>query len=72
MSEPEPMDAASDLYREVVMEHKRAPRNFGTLAAPTHHARGRNPQCGDDIEVPAIAWNSSPWGPVARSVDSGV
>ena len=51
MSEPEPMDAASDLYREVVMEHKRAPRNFGTLAAPTHHARGRNPQCGDDIEV---------------------
>ncbi len=33
------------------MEHKRAPRNFGTLAGLTHHARGRNPQCGDDIEV---------------------
>jgi hypothetical protein len=28
--------------------------------------------CGDDIEVPAIAWNSSPCGPVARSVDAGV
>jgi nitrogen fixation NifU-like protein len=51
MSEPDAMDAASDLYREVVMEHKRAPRNFGTLAEPTHRARGRNPQCGDDIEV---------------------
>lgn len=45
------MNAVDDLYQELVMEHKRAPRNFGTLAAPTHHARGRNPQCGDDIGV---------------------
>jgi nitrogen fixation NifU-like protein len=40
-----------DLYQEVVVEHKRAPRHFGTLAAPTHEARGRNPQCGDDVKV---------------------
>lgn len=40
-----------DLYQDVVMEHKRAPRHFGTLAAPTHQARGRNPQCGDDVTV---------------------
>lgn len=40
-----------DLYQEVVVEHKRAPRHFGTLEAPTHEARGRNPQCGDDVEV---------------------
>jgi len=41
----------NDLYQEVVLEHKRAPRNFGHLAHPTHHARGTNPQCGDNIAV---------------------
>ena len=40
-----------DLYQEVVLEHKRAPRNFGHLAHPTHQARGTNPQCGDNIAV---------------------
>lgn len=44
-------DAGSDLYGELVVEHKRAPRNFGALESPTHHARGHNPQCGDDLEV---------------------
>lgn len=43
--------ATDDLYQQVVVEHKRAPRHFGTLAAPTHEARGRNPQCGDDVRV---------------------
>ncbi len=43
--------AELDLYQDVVMDHKRAPRHFGTLAAPTHHARGRNPSCGDDLQV---------------------
>lgn len=45
------MNAADQLYQEVVVEHKRAPRHFGSLAAPTHQARGRNPQCGDDVQV---------------------
>jgi nitrogen fixation NifU-like protein len=44
-------NAADDLYGELVVEHKRAPRNFGTLEAPTHRARGHNPQCGDELEV---------------------
>lgn len=39
------------LYQDIVVEHKRAPRHFGRLDAPTHQARGRNPQCGDDVEV---------------------
>jgi nitrogen fixation NifU-like protein len=43
--------ALSDLYQELVLDHKRAPRNFGPLAHATHRARGNNPQCGDDIEV---------------------
>jgi nitrogen fixation NifU-like protein len=43
--------AEASLYQDVVMDHKRAPRNFGALAAPTHQARGHNPQCGDDLQV---------------------
>ena len=53
-----PHDATSaaelDLYQDVVMDHKRAPRHFGTLAAPTHQARGQNPQCGDDLQVALV------------------
>ncbi|MCK9516056.1 MAG: SUF system NifU family Fe-S cluster assembly protein [Ottowia sp.] len=45
------MSAETELYREVVVEHKRAPRNFGQLPHPTHQARGRNPSCGDEINV---------------------
>ena len=44
-------NAETDLYQELVLEHKRAPRNFGHLAAPTHQARGTNPSCGDDLSV---------------------
>ncbi|MBW8313363.1 MAG: SUF system NifU family Fe-S cluster assembly protein [Hydrogenophaga sp.] len=46
--------AELDLYQDVVMDHKRAPRHFGTLAAPTHQARGQNPQCGDDLRVSLV------------------
>ena len=41
----------TELYQELILEHKRARRRFGHLDAPTHHAQGRNPQCGDDIAV---------------------
>ena len=43
--------AEDDLYQQIVMEHKRAPRNFGHLAHPTHQAQGTNPSCGDKIAV---------------------
>lgn len=46
--------AELDLYQEVVMDHKRAPRHFGTLPAHTHQARGQNPQCGDDLTVALV------------------
>lgn len=39
------------LYQEVVIDHKRSPRNFGTLPSPTHRSRGHNPLCGDDLSV---------------------
>lgn len=43
--------AETELYQELVVEHKRAPRNFGSLDSLTHQARGHNPQCGDDLRV---------------------
>lgn len=49
--------AELDLYQDVVMDHKRAPRHFGTLAAPTHRARGQNPQCRGDLQVALVVDN---------------
>ncbi len=47
-----PISAAeNDLYQEVVLEHKRAPRNFGHLDHPSHQAQGTNPSCGDRVAV---------------------
>ena len=43
--------AENDLYQEVVLEHKRAPRNFGVLEHATHQAQGTNPSCGDRVAV---------------------
>lgn len=39
------------LYQEVILDHNKKPRNYGALEHPTHHADGRNPLCGDHIEV---------------------
>jgi nitrogen fixation NifU-like protein len=46
-----PSRVENDLYQDIVVEHKRAPRHHGRLAGPTHQARGHNPQCGDDLQV---------------------
>ncbi|MFT5644596.1 MAG: nitrogen fixation NifU-like protein [Janthinobacterium sp.] len=39
------------LYQEVILEHNKKPRNYGTLERRSHHAEGHNPLCGDHIEV---------------------
>ena len=43
--------AENDLYQEVVLEHWRAPRNFGHLPHPTPQAQGTSPSCGDRVAV---------------------
>lgn len=40
-----------DLYREVILDHYRNPRNRGHLDSPQFEARGVNPLCGDDISI---------------------
>ena len=37
------------LYQEVILDHNRKPRNFGTLENASHSATGHNPLCGDHI-----------------------
>jgi len=45
------MSELSDLYQEVILDHYRRPRNFGTLAAADRSAQGDNPLCGDRLSV---------------------
>lgn len=40
-----------DLYREIILDHYRQPRNRGAAIAPTCSADGANPLCGDHIRV---------------------
>lgn len=39
------------LYQEVILDHNRKPRNYGTLKQPSHHAVGHNPLCGDRLDI---------------------
>lgn len=40
-----------DLYRDVILDHNKHPRNFGRLEQPDTHADGHNPLCGDRLSV---------------------
>jgi nitrogen fixation NifU-like protein len=40
-----------DLYREIILDHYRSPRNRGQLEPPAVSAEGHNPLCGDEITV---------------------
>lgn len=42
-----------DLYREVILEHFKAPRNKGIVSSASHQADGVNPLCGDQIKITA-------------------
>jgi nitrogen fixation NifU-like protein len=42
---------AADLYREVILDHYRNPRNYGTLNPADYSAHEVNPLCGDEIQM---------------------
>lgn len=46
-----PGSAMQALYKEVVLEHYRRPRNFGDLPGATHAEGGHNPSCGDQLQL---------------------
>jgi len=40
-----------ELYRDVILDHNKRPRNFGKLEPSNAHADGHNPLCGDRLTV---------------------
>ena len=46
------MPGLEDLYREIILDHYRSPRNRGELASPpARRVEGFNPLCGDEVVV---------------------
>jgi nitrogen fixation protein NifU and related proteins len=46
------MPGLEDLYREIILDHYRTPRNRGELESPPAiRSDGHNPLCGDEISV---------------------
>ena len=41
----------NELYREVILDHYRAPRHHEHLDGPDGTAEGKNPLCGDEVTV---------------------
>ena len=45
------VDELRDLYRDLILDHAKSPRNFGKLTYATHTAAGINPLCGDKLKL---------------------
>src|SRR5262245_51391066 len=44
-------DDLTDLYKQVILDHCKHPRNFHDLPSPTCSAQGHNPLCGDQLKL---------------------
>jgi nitrogen fixation NifU-like protein len=42
---------SSDIYKDIILDYYRHPRNFGDLSDPDVRAKDSNPLCGDVIEM---------------------
>ena len=40
-----------ELYKDIILEHGKSPRNFGKCEKYTHEAKGYNPLCGDQVQI---------------------
>jgi nitrogen fixation NifU-like protein len=45
------MSEFEQLYREVILDHYKSPRNHGLLEPRDAYAEGQNPLCGDEVAV---------------------
>tara|TARA_B100000809_G_scaffold195232_1_gene194577 strand:- start:359 stop:820 length:462 start_codon:yes stop_codon:yes gene_type:complete len=45
------MSALRELYQEVILDHGKAPRNFGKPESATCESNGHNPLCGDTVTI---------------------
>ncbi len=48
---PESPMELNDLYRDVILDHNRRPRNFGGLDSADASVEGFNPMCGDHLTL---------------------
>jgi len=42
---------SSDIYKDIILDYYRHPRNFGDLSDPDVRSKDSNPLCGDVIEM---------------------
>jgi nitrogen fixation NifU-like protein len=40
-----------ELYKQVILDHNKNPRNFGVIENANSHAKGHNPLCGDQLDL---------------------
>ena len=43
--------SSADIYREIILDYYRSPRNFGKLEKFDIDAHDTNPLCGDEVEM---------------------
>ncbi len=48
------MAGLEDLYREIILDHYKSPRNRGELEPPARQTKGFNPLCGDEVVVSVL------------------
>jgi nitrogen fixation NifU-like protein len=53
------MNELQQLYQETILDHNKNPRNFGVLNDCSHHADGKNPLCGDQINISLLLDNGN-------------
>ncbi|MBE3578229.1 MAG: SUF system NifU family Fe-S cluster assembly protein [Limnochordales bacterium] len=56
-----------DLYRELILDHYRNPRNFGRLPEANTSVHLKNPTCGDEIDLQLLVAD----GRIVRAAFSG-
>jgi nitrogen fixation NifU-like protein len=44
----------NELYKQVILDHNKNPRNWGELQGATCSAEGHNPLCGDEIDLKMV------------------
>jgi nitrogen fixation protein NifU and related proteins len=43
--------SSADIYREIILDYYRNPRNYGKIEHPDISQRDSNPLCGDELEM---------------------
>lgn len=45
------MSDLQELYQSIILDHNRRPKNYGPLEGANRQKAGRNPSCGDEINL---------------------